>query len=149
MEAKGGMKKIIFGLLLICLFVSGCTSEQLESIQVGEHTLHVAVMRTPEELQQGLSGTEQVPGDGMLFLLPERQEARFWMKEMQYPIDMIWIDGDKIIGVAENVPPPKPGELLVSLPLIRSEEPVTAVLEVPAGDFRRFELATGAAVLFR
>ncbi len=149
MEAKGSMKKLLFGLLFICLFVSGCSSEQLESIQVGEHTLGVAVMRTPEELQQGLSGTDQVPGDGMLFILPERQEATFWMKDMRYPIDMIWIDGDKIIGVAENVQPPTSTELSESLPLTRSGQPVTAVLEVPAGDFEWLGLVVGSEVTLK
>ncbi|PIR59861.1 MAG: hypothetical protein COU68_03335, partial [Candidatus Pacebacteria bacterium CG10_big_fil_rev_8_21_14_0_10_45_6] len=125
------MKHWLFGCLAFSLVVlSGCTQKiaqqhSLETIQIGEHKLQVAVMRTPEELQQGLSGTDQVPGDGMLFLLPERQEARFWMKDMRYPIDMIWIDGDRVVGVAENVQPPSPGQSLDSLPTISSQQPVT------------------------
>ncbi|MDA1079918.1 MAG: DUF192 domain-containing protein [bacterium] len=149
------MKQIVVVVaLFVVVLTSGCTQQfreaaALETLQVGEHSLQVAVMRTPEEIQQGLSGSDKVPGDGMLFLLPERQEAHFWMKDMRYPIDIIWIDDDRVVGVAEQVPPPSDGQSLDSLPLFSSGQPVTAVLEVPAGDFRRLELATSAAVLFQ
>ena len=152
------MKNWLAGVLLCSLVVlSGCTqnlpepqaTDSLETLHIGNQTLRVAVMRTSEELAQGLSGRASVPGDGMLFLLPEKQEARFWMKDMQFAIDMIWIDGEQIVGVAENVPPPQLGRSLNSLPTIRSPQPVTAVLELPAGDFRQLELATGAGVFQR
>jgi len=135
-------------ILVAFVFLSGCTasSERLEKLQIGDNTLQVVVMRTEAELAQGLSGLEQIPGDGMLFLMPERKEATFWMKDMLFPIDIIWIDGERVIGVAEFVQPPESGQTLDSLPIIRSGEPVTMVLEVPAGDLRRLELATGSAV---
>ena len=152
------MKNGLAGVLL-CLLValSGCTqslsepqvTDSLETLHIGNQTLRVAVMRTSEELAQGLSGRASVPGDGMLFLLPERQVAQFWMKDMQFAIDMIWIDGEQIVGIVENVPPPQPGQSLDALPTIRSPQPVTVVLELPAGDFRQLELATGAGVFQR
>ena len=152
------MKNWLAGVLLCSLVVlSGCTqnlpepqaTDSLETLHIGNQTLRVAVMRTSEELAQGLSGRASVPGDGMLFLLPERQVAQFWMKDMQFAIDMIWIDGEQIVGIVENVPPPQPGQSLDALLTIRSPQPVTVVLELPAGDFRQLELATGAGVFQR
>lgn len=146
------MRLWLFGVFVFLFFTaSGCVrqSDGLETIQVGEHNLQVAVMHTPEELRQGLSGTEQVPGDGMLFILPERQEARFWMQGMRYSIDMIWIDGDKIVGVAKHVSIPDPGQSAETLPVTRSGQTVTAVLEVPAGDFDKLELQIGMSADFQ
>jgi len=51
---------------------------------------------TEAEQQKGLGGLHILPADqGMLFLFPQSQELCFWMKDMHFPIDIIWLSTDK------------------------------------------------------
>lgn len=61
-----------------------------------------------EEQQRGLSGTEQLPAkQGMLFAYENEQEICMWMKDMQYAIDMIWLDADKKVTAIEHFVSPE------------------------------------------
>lgn len=113
-------------------------------LSIGTESLVVAHARTPEELKQGLSGTEELEENtGMLFFLLEEEIPAFWMKDMNYPIDIIWIGSDKLVrGVSENVRPE-------SFPQTFSpQEPVSYVLEVPAGFVEEHSIYIGTLVAF-
>lgn len=115
---------------------------QLEQLRFANGTvLAVEVMRTPAQIAQGLSGREQMtPAQGMLFLLPSKQQPSFWMKDMRFGLDLIWLDNGKIVEVTLNVPPPAQGTPDAALPKYTPSVPVTAVLEVPAGAANTFGL---------
>lgn len=101
----------------------------------------VEVMDTPEKITQGLSGRATLaPADGMLFLLPARQQPSFWMKDMKFGLDLIWIDNGRIVEVTRGVPPPTPGIPDALLPTYQPSRPVTGVLEVVSGTADRFGL---------
>jgi len=136
--------RIVF-VILIATAVASCEPAQepfdLSSVpdrsrvelQVGEQAIVVEVVNTTDSVRQGLSGRSEIGSDGMLFLMPERAVARFWMKEMLFPLDMIWIDGDSVVGITSDVPIPTAGMTTTSLPVYPSPSRVTSVLEVPAG----------------
>lgn len=77
------------------------------SIVAGDTTFRVRVADTAERRQQGLSGTPRLAkGTGELFIFPASGKHGFWMKDMAYPIDIIWIDqGWKVVDIADNVTP--------------------------------------------
>lgn len=117
-------------------------------VVIGEHELAAEIADTPDERAQGLSGRDFLRHDGgMLFLFlppaggPEVQS--FWMKEMKFPIDIIWIRDKKVIGVEENVSQPLPDTPLSELPLYTSPGPVDMVFEVGAGVVARLNTKTG------
>lgn len=58
------------------------------------------------EWAQGLSDTEQetLGADGMLFQFPDKQVRKFWMKDMNYGLDLLWIADGKIMKIDEQVP---------------------------------------------
>jgi uncharacterized membrane protein (UPF0127 family) len=64
-------------------------------------------VRTPEEQMRGLSGRQSLEENaGMLFVYEIPSVPGFWMKEMNFPIDIIWIDENKkIVGITENLAP--------------------------------------------
>jgi uncharacterized membrane protein (UPF0127 family) len=75
-------------------------------ITIHNTTFTVAIADTDVLRTQGLSDTQTVPHDGMLFVFEKPGPYGFWMKDMQYPIDIIWIDSSKrVIGVVENLLP--------------------------------------------
>lgn len=62
---------------------------------------------TPAEQEQGLSGsTHLADHTGMIFMYQYPANLCFWMKEMNYSIDMIWVDGaKKVVAIESNVSP--------------------------------------------
>jgi uncharacterized membrane protein (UPF0127 family) len=112
-------------------------------LKVGQKTIEVEVAQTQEELQQGLSGRAGLEQNtGMYFVFNEKREATFWMFGMRFSIDIIWIDGGEIVGVEKNAPIPNSGDI----PTFTSPQPITNVLEVPAGFFDQNNLQIGDSV---
>ncbi len=67
----------------------------------------VTVADSPEERQQGLSGRDRLnDSEGMLFEFDSDGVYCFWMKDMQFAIDMIWLDKNKkVVHIQENAAP--------------------------------------------
>ncbi len=57
--------------------------------------------------QKGLSGSSGLgAGEAMLFVFDSPEPAGFWMKDMLFPIDMVWIGDDfRVVTVAARVSP--------------------------------------------
>jgi hypothetical protein len=79
--------------------------------------------------RQGLSGRDSLAADeGMLFLYDLSGEYGYWMKDMNFPIDIIWIDDKKQVSYfKKSVSPDTYPESFAP------NVPVRYVLEVPAG----------------
>ena len=90
-----------------------------------ETTYRVDVAASPGERQQGLSGRESMNQDtGMLFVFDEELPLNFWMKDMHFPLDIIWIDGRcRLVGVSAEVPTPVPGAEIDQIPRAHSSVP--------------------------
>lgn len=92
------------------------------------------VARSPEKRERGLSGrTELGSENGMLFVFDTYAEHAFWMKQMKFPIDIIWISGNRVVDIEENVPPPASGTPESALMVYRPDAPANLALEVEAG----------------
>ena len=67
----------------------------------------VRIADSPAERAQGLSGTAPLPqGEGMLFIFERAGMYGFWMKDMNYPIDIIWLNDDlESVGATKNISP--------------------------------------------
>ena len=77
------------------------------TIFVGSLGVDVTLADDPEERRQGLSGTEGLKElEGKLFLFDESKKHGFWMKDMNYALDILWINNDlEIVHIEENVSP--------------------------------------------
>jgi len=76
-------------------------------LHIRDVALRVELARTDDERIKGLSGRASLSGvDGMLFIFPESGYHTIWMKDMKFPIDIIWIDEHmQIIGIDKSVTP--------------------------------------------
>ena len=124
-----GVTLIVF--LLAMLTVLGCGGAQTASpdapdvslVRIGGEAIYaVDLAVTSGERQQGLSGRETMAEDaGMLFVFEEEQPLAFWMKDMRFPLDIIWIDGQcRLISVAADVPTPPPNAGNDEIPRVQS-----------------------------
>lgn len=88
------------------------------------------------EAKQGLSGIKDPTS--MLFVFGYKTMISFWMKDMLFPIDIIWLDGNTVIGFEENLQPENPPTTLY-----QPKTPIDAALEVPAGFVKERKIAVG------
>ncbi len=102
------------------------------------------VVSSTTEVQHGLSGRLSMPADrGMLFEMGVRGIYAFWMKDMHFPLDIIWTDGDRVVEIAPSLPPPGPFEIPVThTPNAEADR----ILEVNAGVAAEAGLKTGDRV---
>jgi len=92
-------------------------------------SVEVEIADSNAEKVKGLSGHVQLgPEEGMLFLYEKETTPGFWMKDMGFVIDIIWINDDLVISLNEYLPPEDPVKTLYY-----PEAPVDRVLEVPSG----------------
>jgi uncharacterized membrane protein (UPF0127 family) len=99
---------------------------------------------------KGLSGRDALGvNEGLLFRFDTPDYQVFWMKDMKFPIDIVWIAGTRIAGFEENVPPPAPGVAEKDLALYTPPEPVDKVLELAAGRVRLLRAEPGDTVQIR
>lgn len=110
-------------------------------VLIGGHVFKVDVADEPSERYQGLSDREKLEKDsGMLFIFEKPDFYGFWMQDMRFSIDIIWIKGDRVIGISENLAP-------TSFPkLFYPPEPADYVLEISAGEARTRGLRAGDTV---
>ena len=147
---------IVLILLMLVAALGGCEGPQPDtpedtSVRVGgDATYAIDVAVKPGERQQGLSGREVMAQNaGMLFVFEDEQPLTFWMKDMRFPLDIIWIDGQcRLIDVAADVPTPPPNASNDEIPRVQSPLPAQYVLELNAGEWARAGLSPGDRVEF-
>lgn len=126
------MKKIFFILIALLVF-SGC--ERSSGISTGKINIsgkevNVEIADTPEARKRGLSGKDRLcPDCGMIFLFKEKDNHSFWMKDMKFSIDIIWIDGEEIVYMVKKADRPSG----LHIPSYFPEKKADKVLEVNAG----------------
>ncbi len=116
-------------------------------IEIRGIQIPVTLATSTDDVKKGLSGrTSLAMEEGMLFMFPAPYRYRFWMPDMQFPLDIIWIDGEKkIIEITKNAPPlPDKTKPVFYQP----HKPAQYVLEVNAGFSDQHLLAPGDQVIF-
>ncbi len=141
-------KKFIFIFSFAIIFLIIATffaypSKKAELILGGKLFL-VEVSDTNVSRSRGLSGHRPLEKDGgMLFIFDKPDLYGFWMKDMKFAIDIIWIDENlKISHIEKSVLPetyPK---------IFYPETPSLYVLEIKAGESEKMGLKVGEVIEF-
>ncbi len=113
-------------------------------IQINGSKLNVEIADTQSKRAKGLGGRESLASDsGMLFIFPQPSRYSFWMKGLSFPLDFVWVKGDQVVNVLQNIPPPSPGQADSALPVYQPDVEVDKVLEVNAGTIQRLNIKVG------
>ncbi len=116
-------------------------------VTVGDRVYTVEVASTAEQQAQGLSNRGSMPeASGMLFPFRPAQIVSFWMKDMRFNLDLIWIANGRVIGIERDVPKPSPSTEPQNLPTYSPPAPVDYVLELNAGQGRFFSIGDEVTV---
>ena len=113
-------------------------------VVLGGKTFIMDIADTPALQEQGLSGRTQLADNaGMIFIFSTPDEYGFWMKDMNFPLDIIWLSPDKHVVFMEKSLTPQ------TYPTIYyPTSPASYVLEISAGEADALNLKIGDTVNF-
>lgn len=100
---------LLAGALLIVagVIIWQTVSVERMTVRLGTHDYTLVRATTSEQKQKGLGGTASLGEDqGMFFGSNRESETCFWMKDMRYSLDIIWLSSDKKVAhIEHNVAP--------------------------------------------
>ena len=117
-------------------------TDRVTELRLGDKTIKAVVAKTEGEKSQGLSGKQKIAdNEGMFFPFDQEGQYYFWMQNMHFPIDIVWLDKDyKIVDLTKNL---KPDSYPNS---ITSQKPAQFILEINAGLSDKYQLKIGDTV---
>jgi uncharacterized membrane protein (UPF0127 family) len=82
-------------------------TDTMPVVRIGDAKMRIEIADSEAERSLGLSGRKELdPNTGLLFVFPEAGFHGMWMKDMNFPIDIIWIDEALyVIGIEKNIYP--------------------------------------------
>jgi uncharacterized membrane protein (UPF0127 family) len=105
------------------------------------------IAATNEQRTKGLSVKDALAeNEAMLFVFDIAQEHSFWMKDMKFPIDIIWLDSNKTVVRIENSLQPCSFDSFC--PTYRPDNDALYVLETAAGFAQKHAIAKGTRIEF-
>jgi uncharacterized membrane protein (UPF0127 family) len=103
------MKKFLIIIVIAVIVIGGFfyfSKEPKEpTLTIGDKSIYLIIADSDEERELGLGNRESLPeNEAMLFVFEKPDKYAFWMKDMKFPIDIIWLDQEfKIVHIAYDV----------------------------------------------
>lgn len=113
-------------------------------LYVGKEKFIAEIADTEALRERGLSGrTSFGTRQGMLFVFPKLGFYPFWMKDMNFSIDMLWLDEDGVVlTIFSDISPSTYPKQFVS------EQKARYVLELPANTSVDYKIKIGDVLIF-
>jgi uncharacterized membrane protein (UPF0127 family) len=113
-------------------------------MQINDHTVILDVASTPTAQAKGLGGRlSLLPDHGMLFSFKEDATRCFWMKDMRFPVDIVWLDAQHHIRHIQSDVSPRSYPHTFCPPV-----PTRYVIELNAGAAGELRLHSGQQLTF-
>lgn len=117
-------------------------------IYIDESALRATYACDSAEQIKGLSNvskeTFKMHADAMVFVFNEERTQHFWMKDMQFDLDIVWVKSGEVVKIQENIPHTKERDKIARMSSVPHE--VDVVLELEAGAVERFGIEVGDRV---
>lgn len=128
-------------LLVFALIINDHSSKRV-NVYVGKSVISAIVASTPLQQAIGLGGTKSLASnDGMLFTFPVSHKYGFWMRNMHYSLDIIWLSSDQqVVTDDQNISPATFPKVFYPSELSRY------VLEVNAGTSAKLNIHDGTLI---
>lgn len=113
------------------------------SAEIKGHKFQLLIAKSDNDKQIGLSKYKNLPEDkGMIFIFEKPDFYPFWMKDMKFPIDIIFVRDNKIVTIYENLP-------INNLSIYPPTEASNKVLEINANLSKKYGFSVGNSVVFK
>jgi uncharacterized membrane protein (UPF0127 family) len=141
--------EIIIVTVGLIIFIVGIASwwqhyHSTDTLSVNSKKYHLLVAATPAVQEKGLGDRASLSlNEAMLFEFTTPAKTCFWMKDMQFPLDMVWVNSQKqVISIESNVSPSTYPETFCP------EAPAQYVFEFNAGQAKAAGLQLGQTLNF-
>lgn len=115
------------------------------TVTINKQKYNVEIAKDDKSRQVGLSNRKSLDENkGMLFIFDKKSKYSFWMKNTLIPLDMIFINDDKIVYIVKNATPEK--EVKGALPIYTTPNEANYVLEINAGQSDKYKFKNGDKV---
>lgn len=132
----------LFAVLFAFLFSNAYQSEG-PRVRIESALFSVDIVDEGEDLERGLGGRVSICKTcGMLFLFDHADQYAFWMKDMRFPLDILWIRNGKIVHIEQNV------DFHDQRRVYRPHQLADRVLEVNAGSCQIWNIREGDSMSF-
>ncbi len=138
---------VIVGVAGIYSMPSDAKFESVEfprgTVKIDNVVLEVQIADTGPLLTRGLMFQEELPFDqGMLFVFEGEERRSIWMRNMQFSLDILWLDNEgNVLHIEKNIPPCKTALETASCPSYKGDNKLAKyVLEVTAGFVDEFNI---------
>lgn len=112
-------------------------------VKIKGRRFFVELAQKPEEHSLGLGNRDYIKeNSGMLFIFQKSKKTSFWMKNMKFDLDILWIEEGKIVYIAKNIKYDHEG---IISPGVNADK----VLEITAGTCDKYDFKVGDPVYFR
>ena len=130
---------ILFIIVLLCLAIFFVNTNNIVKVQIGSTNYSLELVNTDVTRQQGLSGKPKLePNTGMLFDFKQNGYWQIWMKDMNFAIDILWLNNQKqVVGVKQDALPQNYPETY------GAEQQSQYVIELPAGSVKDRNIKIG------
>lgn len=134
---------VITGGLLYIKFNQPPADIEIKTIWVNNQSFKTLIADTANKRIKGLSSRQSLSNDwAMLFIFDRCDYHGFWMKDMNFPVDIFWLDKDKIIIDIETNVEPKTWPMV-----FYPNKPACYGLEINAGLSEKYSLKVGQKIM--
>lgn len=137
----------LFALLLIVvvgLSLAQRFTQPRTTLYLGDGVFATHVAATDAERQLGLGNIESLAdNEAMLLAFARDAQWSIWMKDVEYPIDVVWLDGQKrVVHIVKNMPPSSYPDSF------SPDKPARYVVELAAGTVEKKAIRIGTVARF-
>ena len=135
----------IIAFLIIFAIKSEINKVSLENVKIDNIYFKAEIAKTDQDKATGLAKYNKIDNNfTIIFPFSRADYYTFWMKDMKFSIDIIYVRKSKIVDIFANVPYPKNAD--EALQIIRPSEKADTVLEINAGLSNKYKFKKGQSV---
>jgi len=131
--------------ILVFIYQNNKNAEEISKVCIKDQCFSVELAKTPAEQAKGLSNRTSIDqSNGMLFIFQKADIYSFWMKDTLIPLDMIWINDNKIVYIERSAQPC----FETSCPIFNPNQTANYVLEINGNLASEYNISEGEIVSF-
>lgn len=136
-------------LALLISLASGCkeSPQGRVPVTIGDRTFQLEIAADAASHAKGLSNRPSIDADGgMLFVFQDATVRRFWMRQCQVPIDILFLDASGRVVATHAMPIEPPETPEDKLPLYSSNWPAMYAIELRGGTLKTMPVELGTKI---
>ena len=132
---------VLFLIITLILFLNSFQKKKQGQVCFKNYCFEVKIARTIAQRAKGLMFREKIENNqGMLFVFKSEKKYSFWMKNVSFPLDIIWLNADKkVVFISPSTQPCNNSECVAIKPTTKAQY----VLEINKGLVKEIGLKIG------